>query len=935
MLKAAAGAAVLVPLIGLVMELALDLPVGKMARNTIMPPVPQAPEPKYNGCNNDTLAADMTIVVTVKDSCSQGPGFVDALTRFAPLNTHLIYTFPNFTSCREVEGMDSALAQWKKVTKIPLPLRSSPMVGWIEAIPHIETEYSMLLHNDGYALDSFFGCELLQSLKTRKGDNFVVAAPMLFESKQDGSLGAHATQSNLRLVKEGDGSVTVHHDHSVRRALNRGTDYAEGEQTDFLEDHGFLIETDKIASVIDPSASYTMEYLDMIFSLKSHAWKVLFVPTARLEFRITEFSWRDVPYFVYKRAESTCHSTRDYMAAKWNANFPNTGFWTFIKYTILEQHQWSIPAEMKWSDQSSVVHGFMQMAGFNRYREKLSSEKSIDFVELLEKIDTGYSSSGTMVASRTTIRTRPSPAEIKPTNITHLEQILPYGSPTREFPFGLEASMPLEYMPFALAELTVASCEKISDSGLQNVCGMVIAHADSCSCWINLPTFKSNGPVARFIYDYMAPLLKMPSRIMTYFEMWMGSSRPASTHVQELRRFESSDFSIFACDGGEHCAAEFAFPKTSKLVSFSGMPATIQDVKGALMQMRGENLSGALDDFSQRCVQFLVVGYVLLQYTYPASRPNPYEAVFKVVAGQWILSMLAQVVGSYSYATLVPAVAALALMCVHRFFMLAISLAGTAPLSLVFALSSQLVPRYTYTTDHEFFAADGCDEALEKKRREAFYALSKAWNKKFTKCIAAAKEMQAHLSDLRFSSGRVFMPFQKMVGEAFEATTVVDKVEGTCLIDLDGNVMQDCSGSYGLNVVGYDRYKQFLNAGNDYAQRIACALGPLNALQIENTRMLAEISQQEEVSLHMSGTEAVMCAVRLARFNSGGRSLVVTFNGAYHGWWDGMQPVAGNERVPGDVSAATIAVNAKGSVAVLTVCRCMHVCVFALTGALP
>eukprot|EP01047_Picozoa_sp_COSAG01_P110127 COSAG01_NODE_38968_length_482_cov_77.809399_2_plen_51_part_01 len=28
---------------------------------------------------------------------------------------------------------------------------------------------------------------------------------------------------------------------------------------------------------------------------------------------------------------------------------------------------------------------------------------------------------------------------------------------------------------------------------------------------------------------------------------------------------------------------------------------------------------------------------------------------------------------------------------------------------------------------------------------------------------------------------------------------------------------------------------------------------------------------------------------------------MVTFNGAYHGWWDGMQPVAGNERVPGDV----------------------------------
>jgi glutamate-1-semialdehyde 2,1-aminomutase len=50
----------------------------------------------------------------------------------------------------------------------------------------------------------------------------------------------------------------------------------------------------------------------------------------------------------------------------------------------------------------------------------------------------------------------------------------------------------------------------------------------------------------------------------------------------------------------------------------------------------------------------------------------------------------------------------------------------------------------------------------------------------------------------------------------------------------------------------------------------------------------------------MSGTEAVMAAVRLARFNTR-RRLVVTFAGAYHGWWDGMQPGAGNERFTQDV----------------------------------
>tara|TARA_B100000513_G_scaffold173517_2_gene89717 strand:+ start:1085 stop:1705 length:621 start_codon:yes stop_codon:yes gene_type:complete len=64
--------------------------------------------------------------------------------------------------------------------------------------------------------------------------------------------------------------------------------------------------------------------------------------------------------------------------------------------------------------------------------------------------------------------------------------------------------------------------------------------------------------------------------------------------------------------------------------------------------------------------------------------------------------------------------------------------------------------------------------------------------------------------------------------------------------------------------------------------------------------MIQEVSGLAEVSFHMSGTEAVMAAVRCARFNKR-RPLVVTFGGAYHGWWDGMQPAAGNERTPTDV----------------------------------
>jgi glutamate-1-semialdehyde 2,1-aminomutase len=63
----------------------------------------------------------------------------------------------------------------------------------------------------------------------------------------------------------------------------------------------------------------------------------------------------------------------------------------------------------------------------------------------------------------------------------------------------------------------------------------------------------------------------------------------------------------------------------------------------------------------------------------------------------------------------------------------------------------------------------------------------------------------------------------------------------------------------------------------------------------ENIAILKTISHMDEISFHMSGTEAVMAAVRMARFNTR-RKLIICFSGAYHGWWDGVQPGLGSER---------------------------------------
>merc|ERR1719217_850750 len=197
-------------------QIGLFVPVVMVVRNCVLPKKPQMVRPKYPSCPAEMLSSEMTIVVSVKDACSQAPGFIKALEVFAPPEVHLIYTYPGFESCAKIE-LKEVLKRWKKVTLLPLPLRSSPMQGWVDAIPHIKTKYSMLLHNDGYALDSFFGCELLQSLKhhqrTQPDAGYVLAAPMLYESKMDGSLAAHATQTNLRLVRDDSAQgVTVHHD---------------------------------------------------------------------------------------------------------------------------------------------------------------------------------------------------------------------------------------------------------------------------------------------------------------------------------------------------------------------------------------------------------------------------------------------------------------------------------------------------------------------------------------------------------------------------------------------------------------------------------------------------------------------------------------------------------------------------------------------------
>jgi glutamate-1-semialdehyde 2,1-aminomutase len=199
-------------------------------------------------------------------------------------------------------------------------------------------------------------------------------------------------------------------------------------------------------------------------------------------------------------------------------------------------------------------------------------------------------------------------------------------------------------------------------------------------------------------------------------------------------------------------------------------------------------------------------------------------------------------------------------------------------------------------SDAEFFRADGADEAWVRRRRLGLERLAGVFRAQYAQSIAWGSSIRQVFSDLRFTdASRVPFPFARFMREHFSPCTVVTASDGPRLCDLDGQWTLDVGGSYGVNVAGFGRYKEWMARGLERVRDLGPVLGPLHPVVAENIALLRSVSRLDEVSFHMSGTEAVMAAVRLARFNTR-RKLIVCFAGAYHGWWDGVQPGLGSER---------------------------------------
>ena len=211
-----------------------------------------------------------------------------------------------------------------------------------------------------------------------------------------------------------------------------------------------------------------------------------------------------------------------------------------------------------------------------------------------------------------------------------------------------------------------------------------------------------------------------------------------------------------------------------------------------------------------------------------------------------------------------------------------------------------IVPFYEYD-EAEAFACDGAAAEVVARRREGFSRLAERLAEKNEKTRAESAELEPQVSDMQFTNAnRVPFQFRSLVQKYLPVGAVSDATSGVRIRDIDGNWSYDLSGSYGVNLLGYDFYKDAIQRGVDRVRELGPVLGPYHPLIRDNVEAIRAISGLDEVSFHMSGTEAVMQAVRLARYHKK-RDQLVLFCGAYHGWWDGVQAGVGHRRSVDDI----------------------------------
>jgi amino acid adenylation domain-containing protein len=166
---------------------------------------------------------------------------------------------------------------------------------------------------------------------------------------------------------------------------------------------------------------------------------------------------------------------------------------------------------------------------------------------------------------------------------------------------------------------------------------------------------------------------------------------------------------------------------------------------------------------------------------------------------------------------------------------------------------------------------------LTEKQQSFLDQFTRIYNKKTATSKKYTQQHRKYMSDPRVVTG--FKPVTKEIVYPL----VVNRSKGSHIWDLDENEYVDVLNGFGSNFFGYqpkfitDALKEQIDAGYE--------LGPQHELAGPVCKLICEFTRFDRSALCNTGSEAVMGAMRIARTVTG-RSLIVAFNGSYHGIMD-------------------------------------------------
>ncbi|MDB5149021.1 MAG: amino acid adenylation protein, partial [Mucilaginibacter sp.] len=165
-------------------------------------------------------------------------------------------------------------------------------------------------------------------------------------------------------------------------------------------------------------------------------------------------------------------------------------------------------------------------------------------------------------------------------------------------------------------------------------------------------------------------------------------------------------------------------------------------------------------------------------------------------------------------------------------------------------------------------------QGLSDKQQAFLKELTEKYNTKTKGSKAQTQKDRAHMADPRVVSG--FRPLTKEIVYPL----VVNRSKGSRVWDIDGNEYIDALNGFGSNFLGYQTgiLKQ---AVLDQVEK-GYEIGPQHELAGEVCKLICEFTSFDRSALCNTGSEAVLGAMRIARTVTG-RSLIVAFNGSYHG----------------------------------------------------